>query len=270
MELVRSLSRRLTYANVVASLALFAALGGGAYAANKINGNSIQKQSIGGGKLKNETITSRQIKKGSLNSNLIDMSTFTTVPSATTATTAQTATTATTAQSATTAQTATSATHATSAETAERATSATTAESATTAQTATTATTASTATTATSAANADTVGGKSASELTDSCQSGTSPYGGMCWDETQRSVKTWVGATIECGDAGGRLPSLGELIAFVSQTGVQATGSNWSDDVEGFEGGEPKILTRDETAFGSSKGASSLLGFRCVFYRTND
>ena len=48
-------------AMVVALVALVAALGGTAYAAGQINGNSIQKQSIGGGKLKQKTLTGYQI-----------------------------------------------------------------------------------------------------------------------------------------------------------------------------------------------------------------
>jgi hypothetical protein len=48
-------------AMVVALVALVAALGGTAYAAGQINGNSIQKQSIGGGKLKKQTLTGYQI-----------------------------------------------------------------------------------------------------------------------------------------------------------------------------------------------------------------
>ncbi|MFN8114454.1 MAG: hypothetical protein U0R51_14795 [Solirubrobacterales bacterium] len=43
---------RLTYANVMATLALFVALGGGAYAAAKINGSSIKKNSIPSNRLK--------------------------------------------------------------------------------------------------------------------------------------------------------------------------------------------------------------------------
>jgi len=48
-------------AMIVAILALVVALGGTAYAAGQINGNSIQKQSIGGGKLKRQTLTGYQI-----------------------------------------------------------------------------------------------------------------------------------------------------------------------------------------------------------------
>jgi len=46
---------------IVALVALMVALGGTAYAAGQINGNSIQKQSIGGGKLKRKTLTGYQI-----------------------------------------------------------------------------------------------------------------------------------------------------------------------------------------------------------------
>jgi hypothetical protein len=51
---------------IVALVALVAALGGTAYAAGKINGNSIQRQSIGGGKLKKKTLTGYQINVNKL------------------------------------------------------------------------------------------------------------------------------------------------------------------------------------------------------------
>ena len=53
--------RRPSPAMIVALVALVAALGGTAYAAGRINGNSIVKQSIGGGKLKKNTLTGYQI-----------------------------------------------------------------------------------------------------------------------------------------------------------------------------------------------------------------
>jgi hypothetical protein len=63
-------------AMVVAVVALVAALGGTAYAAGQINGNSIQKQSIGAGKIKHKTLTGYQINTSKLG----------TVPTATRAT----------------------------------------------------------------------------------------------------------------------------------------------------------------------------------------
>ena len=59
-------SRRPSPAMIVALVALVAALGGTAYAAGRINGNSIQRQSIGGGKLKKKTLTGAQINVNKL------------------------------------------------------------------------------------------------------------------------------------------------------------------------------------------------------------
>ena len=53
-------------AMVVAIVALVAALAGTAYAAQSINGGSIQKQSIGAGKLKHKTLTGYQINTSKL------------------------------------------------------------------------------------------------------------------------------------------------------------------------------------------------------------
>ncbi len=92
---------RLTYANVVATLALFLALTGGVYAAAKISGAKIKKQTIAGKKLKNDGVTGQQVDEATLGK----------VPSAenadnaTNAATAQTAATAISAQSAASAQT---------------------------------------------------------------------------------------------------------------------------------------------------------------------
>jgi len=59
-------SRRPSPAMVVAVIALIAALAGTAYAAQKINGNLIEKQSIGAGKLKKKTLTGFQINTNKL------------------------------------------------------------------------------------------------------------------------------------------------------------------------------------------------------------
>lgn len=57
---------RLTYANVVATLALFVALGGSSYAALKISGRDIQKHTITGQNIKRNSLGRRQIKESSL------------------------------------------------------------------------------------------------------------------------------------------------------------------------------------------------------------
>ncbi len=112
------------------------------------------------------------------------------------------------------------------------------------------------------------MGGKTASALTVSCPAGTELYGGMCWDETTRPARLWLVAVHECGEAGGRLPTISELIAFVLRPGIQVTGQTWSGDVTGINGeSEEVVLTTDESARGTA--TSTTLGYRCVFYRSN-
>jgi hypothetical protein len=108
------LRTRLTYANVVATLALFIALGGTSVAAsNLISGSKIKKHSIPGNRLKKHALTATQV----------DVAKLGTVPSAATAaaaahaTTADTATHAATTDNATHAATADTATHAGDADT---------------------------------------------------------------------------------------------------------------------------------------------------------
>lgn len=58
--------RALTFSNVVACLALFIALGGSVYAAGKIDGREIKRNSLPGNRLKPRTITARRIKPKTL------------------------------------------------------------------------------------------------------------------------------------------------------------------------------------------------------------
>src|SRR3954471_956155 len=64
--MLSALRARFTYANVMATIAVFVALGGSGYAASKINGKNIKNKSISGTKLKNRTIASRKIKKSTI------------------------------------------------------------------------------------------------------------------------------------------------------------------------------------------------------------
>jgi len=57
---------RLNYANVVATLALFIALGGSSYAVTKISGSQLEDNSVGGKKLKRDTVGGKRIKESSL------------------------------------------------------------------------------------------------------------------------------------------------------------------------------------------------------------
>ncbi len=111
---MRKIRSRLTYANVIATLALFIAIGGSAYAATQLKKNSvgtkqIKNQAVTAAKIQNGAITGAQVKGGSLsgsnvaNNSLtgtqINSSTLGKVPTAQTADTAQTAQTAQTANS---------------------------------------------------------------------------------------------------------------------------------------------------------------------------
>jgi hypothetical protein len=58
---MRRLRRQVTYANVMSSIAVFAALGGGAYAATQL-----PKNSVGTRQLKANAVTSSKVKDGSL------------------------------------------------------------------------------------------------------------------------------------------------------------------------------------------------------------
>lgn len=58
--------QHLTYANVVATLALFIALGGSSYAVTKISGSQIKNRTIAGKKLKRDTLGGTRINESRL------------------------------------------------------------------------------------------------------------------------------------------------------------------------------------------------------------
>jgi hypothetical protein len=235
----------------MASMAVFLALGGVGYAATTLNGNSIVNRSVAGKKLKNGTITSKQVKKNSLAGSVIDESSLSTVPTAQTATSAATAGSAGTAGSANTANSAASANHALSADTATKAA------------------TAGSATSAATAGDADTLDGLTSKQLQVSCPAETELFGGMCWDQNVRPADDWIEASRDCGNAGGRLPSLSELIAYVLQPGEQVSGQNWTGDVADLTAGKEIVLTSDEGSTSTSPSSPASLDYRCLFYRVN-
>lgn len=114
-----ALRRRLTYANVMATVAVFVALGGSSYAAL-----SLPKKSVGTKQLKRNAVTSSKVRDGAITGADVDESSFGQVPSAATA---ASATNATNAGHATNADRATNADHAANADKATNAGLATTA-----------------------------------------------------------------------------------------------------------------------------------------------
>lgn len=85
-------AKRPSPAMVVALIALFAALGGSAYAAKKIGTKEIKANAITTGKIKKNAITTSKIKKEAVTGAKINESTLGVVPSATNATNAVNAT----------------------------------------------------------------------------------------------------------------------------------------------------------------------------------
>jgi hypothetical protein len=84
---------RLTYANVTATLALFAALGGGAYAAavlpaNSVGSKQLQRNAVVTAKIKNNSVSGAKLRDNSLAGVDINESTLGKVPSAKAADTA--------------------------------------------------------------------------------------------------------------------------------------------------------------------------------------
>lgn len=157
MSSIDRVRRRLTYANVTSTLALFLVVAGG----TALAADHLAKNSVGTAQIKNRAVTTAKIKNGAVTGAKIKLATLGTVPSAATATSAGTAATAGAAKSAAVADSAKTAGHATSADTAGTATSAGHADSASNAAHADTAQTAATATTAghaDSAATATTAG----------------------------------------------------------------------------------------------------------------
>jgi hypothetical protein len=90
---LKQIRKRLTYANVMSSIAVFLILGGAsAYAAkkigsNEIKGNSIttgkiKKNAVTGSKIKKSSITTAKIKNGAVTGPKVNLATLGTVPSA--------------------------------------------------------------------------------------------------------------------------------------------------------------------------------------------
>jgi hypothetical protein len=97
---VKQIRKRLTYANVMSSIAVFLVLGGatalaaGHLGKNSVGATQLKKNAVTATKIKNGTITGAKVKAGSLTGAQVNASTLGTVPTAQTATTANTAQTA--------------------------------------------------------------------------------------------------------------------------------------------------------------------------------
>lgn len=112
---MKQIRKRLTYANVMSSLAVFLVLGGGAALAaglgkNTVGTKQLKKEAVNAAKIKAGAVNGSKVQDGSLTGSDLNLGTIGTVPSATKATTATSADSAKTAETAKTATTATTAT----------------------------------------------------------------------------------------------------------------------------------------------------------------
>ena len=73
----------LTYANVMSTIAVFGVLGGGAWAASKIDTNQIENGAVTAKKLHRKAVTTKKIKNEAVTGDKAKESSFSQVPSAT-------------------------------------------------------------------------------------------------------------------------------------------------------------------------------------------
>jgi hypothetical protein len=84
---VKQIRKRLTYANVMSSIAVFLVLGG----ATALAAGQLGKNTVGTKQLKKNSVTSAKIKNGAVTGTKVNLATLGTVPSATNATNAENA-----------------------------------------------------------------------------------------------------------------------------------------------------------------------------------
>lgn len=238
---------KLTYANVVATLALFIALGGTTFAATQLHGSQIKRGTVTGKQIRAGSVPGGDLRRNSVTGRQVNEAKLGVVPRAR---------------------------KATSADQAARSDQAAKAERAIAADTAALAARAVSADTATAATDAAALGGLSPSAYLDRCAPGTRAYAGVCIEVSARTSATWPTAARICGDAGGRLPELGELEGFRRQPGITLDGSEHTStyiDVNGIDaGGEFTVGLNDNG--GRSPGfiyGVSNANYRCVMPLSN-
>lgn len=122
---------------------------------------------------------------------------------------------------------------------------------------------------AASAANANTVGGRSAADLTLHCPSGTDPFAGVCFEKTARANQGLEAAMRTCGNAGRRLPTPGELVAYANKPGVTLGVGEQTDNI--YENGSTRqaFIVSGPSSNGFSTAVTTPRPFRCLAYPSN-
>jgi len=111
-----------------------------------------------------------------------------------------------------------------------------------------------------SAAEADKVGGYGAG-----CATGMAAVAGLCFDSTPRASAAWVAAAKDCADEGRVLPSVGQLLAASAALGNVSGGEGeWTDSFYATSTGEERaIAVTGEGAIGYFPIATTL-PYRCM------
>lgn len=112
-----------------------------------------------------------------------------------------------------------------------------------------------------SAAEADKVGGHSAA-----CPGGMRAVAGLCADADPRAGAEWKNAAKDCADEQALLPSVGQLLALSASLGNVSTGAGeWTDSFYVTSTGEERAVTVTGEGFlGYYPATSSEPTYRCV------
>jgi hypothetical protein len=231
----------------IASIALFAALGGSVYAAGKsvkingklvkaksLPGNRLVPESVPGNRLKPESVSGSRLERGSVGPDQLAPGAVSAAQLAPGSVTGLQIDVATLGQ-------VPSAIHAD------------TAESARDAQTALN---------AVNALDALRVNGHSAG-----CQPSTRFFAGACWQlSASEAAVPAPTAALSCANQGGELPNALQLAAFSQQPGiVLAAGDEWSGDLTNFSGADLyAVVTVSASGVVNSAGAAANRKYRCV------
>ncbi len=110
-----------------------------------------------------------------------------------------------------------------------------------------------------SAAEADKVGGYSAA-----CPAGMAAISGLCFDTTPRAGLEWAKAAGECAKAGLALPSVGQLIAAAPTLGNISAAGEWTDGFYEAAGAEKRAILVTGTTAPESDAIATSHPYRCV------
>lgn len=227
--------KQVTYANVMATIALFVALGGSSYAALSIGTRQIRNNSVRSVDVRNGTLRGLDIRLNTVDGTRVNESSLGEVPSAASARRAQ---------------------QADQAANADRAASAANADQAATADRAGIAERAGT---AGFAATADTVDGRSAA-----CPVGTSFYLGQCFETNVRPGEgDSFEAAEDCADEGRYLPAPQQLRTFATRPGIALQGGELSDSFFHSDGGYWVMAVEDDGGY-FRWPAGQRARYRCV------